>query len=173
VTTTQLAPSAFAAEIEQEAAATRRLFERLPADRLGWRPHPKSQTLGMLALHVASLPRIVGGMASQREVDATTVDFRARQPESVAEVRQVFEDALADAKERLSRWTAEDVDARWRLVSGDRTLMAMTRGALVRMLVCNHLYHHRGQLSVYLRLLDVPLPSVYGPTADEQVFDEA
>ena len=159
--------AAFAAEIEEEAAATRRLLERLPADRLGWRPHPKSQTLGMLAQHLASLPWLVGSLASKREVDASTIQFAPKQPESVAQVLRTFEEALADAKATLARWTAADVGAGWRLVSGDRTLLAMPRGGVVRMLACNHLYHHRGQLTVYLRLLDVPLPSVYGPTADE------
>jgi uncharacterized damage-inducible protein DinB len=163
----------FIAELEQEAVATRRLFERIPADRLGWRPHAKSYTLGQLALHVARLPGIVTGLLVGEEVDATTVDFAARQPASVSEIRRTLEDALSGAREALLRWSAQDLATTWRLVHGPKVLMAAPKGALLRSLVCNHLYHHRGQLTVYLRLLDVPLPSIYGPSADEQVFGQA
>jgi uncharacterized damage-inducible protein DinB len=161
----------FADELEQEAVATRRIFERLPPERLAWRPHPRSYSLGQLALHVASLPGIVTGLLAPDEVELSTVDFQAAQPGSVAEVLETFERTLAGAREALVRWDEADLATRWRLVDGSRTVMAAPKGALLRSLVCNHLYHHRGQLTVYLRLLDVPLPSVYGPSADENVLE--
>ena len=162
----------FAAELEQEAVATRRLVDRIPADRLGWRPHPKSSTLGQLAMHVARVPSIVTGMLSRDEVDASTVGFAPGQPTSVGEIRKALDESLAGATEALAHWTARDLATTWRLVRGDRELMSAPKGALLRSLVGNHLYHHRGQLTVYLRLLDVPLPSVYGPTADESAFSQ-
>ena len=162
--------AAFVVELEQEAAATRKLLERLPAAKLSWRPHPKSMTLGQLAQHVATTPSIPKSLLGADTLDATTVDFTPAQPKSVADVRKAFEDSMVSARATLSTWTAKDMDAKWRLVAGEKELMAAPKGALVRTLVLNHMVHHRGQLTVYLRMLDVPLPSVYGPSADEQAF---
>src|SRR5687768_5193103 len=94
----------FADELDQEAVATRRLIDRIPSGRLDWRPHPKSYTIGQLALHIANLPGIVTGLLSGDEVDAATVDFQAKQPASVPEIRQAFDGALAGARDALSRW---------------------------------------------------------------------
>jgi uncharacterized damage-inducible protein DinB len=163
----------FVAEMEQEAVATRRLFDRLPSDRLEWRPHAKSQTLGQLALHVATLPGIVTWLLANDRVERSSVDFRACQPASVAEVQKAYDDALQGAREALSSWTVRDLATTWRFVDGPKVLMEAPKGALLRSLVLNHLYHHRGQLTVYLRLLGVPLPSVYGPTADEALLADA
>lgn len=160
----------FIAELEQEAAATRKLLERLPASKLAWKPHPKSQTLGQLAYHVASTPALVTEMLAKDTLDAATVDFKAVQPQSVDEVRTRYETGLQGAKEALSRWGERDLATTWRLTAGGKDLMAAPKGALIRMLVLNHHVHHRGQLTVYLRMLDVPLPSVYGPSADESPF---
>jgi uncharacterized damage-inducible protein DinB len=160
----------FVAELQQEAAATRKLLERLPAEKLSWRPHPKSMTLGQLAQHVATTPSIPKNMLVSDTFDAATVDFTPAQPTNVADVRKAFEDSMASACATLGAWTAKDMDAKWRLVAGPKELMTAPKGALVRTLVLNHMVHHRGQLTVYLRMLDVPLPSVYGPSADEQVF---
>ncbi len=160
----------FIAELDQEAAATRKLLERLPAGKLAWKPHPKSQTLGQLAYHVASTPAIVTEMLAQDTLDTAKVDFQARQPQSVEEVRTRFETGLQGAKAALSRWGERDLATTWRLTGGGKDLMSAPRGALIRMLVLNHHVHHRGQLTVYLRMLDVPLPSVYGPSADESPF---
>jgi uncharacterized damage-inducible protein DinB len=160
----------FVAELEYEAAATRKLLERLPAAKLSWRPHPKSMTLGQLAQHVATTPSIPKNLLGGDSFDASTVDFAPAQPTTVAEVRKTFEDSMASACATLSAWTEKDMQAKWRLVAGPKELMAAPKGALVRSLVLNHMVHHRGQLTVYLRLLDVPLPSVYGPSADEKPF---
>lgn len=153
-------------EIEREARATEALLALLPEERLGWRPHPKSHTLGQLAWHVASLIGGVVSMLSTDTLDAATVDFSTPQPGSVAEIRMRHEQGLAQAREALARWNEADLAREWRLVRGDRLLMAAPRADLARSLLLNHLYHHRGQLTVYLRLLDRPLPSVYGPSAD-------
>lgn len=160
----------YVAEMEQEAAATRKLLERLPPDRLTWTPHPKSQTLGQLAMHVASTPAIVTRMLAVDTLDASTVDFRPAQPASVAEIRARFEASLEGAKATLSGWGERDLKTVWRMQKDGKDLMAAPKGALLRMLVLNHHVHHRGQLTVYLRLLDVPLPSVYGPSADDNPF---
>lgn len=162
--------AAFVAEMEQEAAATRRLLERLPSDRLAWRPHPKSQTLGQLALHVASTPAIVTGMMAADTLDAATVDFASAQPKSAAEVQAKFEESLAGAKATLAKWGDRELSTVWRLQKDGKDLMAMPKAAMLRTIVLNHHVHHRGQLTVYLRMLDVPLPSVYGPSADENPF---
>jgi uncharacterized damage-inducible protein DinB len=160
----------FVAELEQEAAATRRLLERLPAAKLGWRPHPRSMTLGQLAQHVAAMPSLPKNLLGADTFDAATADFTPAQPGTVAEVRKTFEDSMASARVTLGAWTAKDMQANWRLVAGPKELMAAPKAALVRTLVLNHMVHHRGQLTVYLRMLDVPLPAVYGPSADEQPF---
>lgn len=160
----------FVAELEQEAAATRKLLERLPADKLAWKPHPKSQSLGQLALHVATTPGIVTGMIAHDRFDIGAVDFSPKQPTSVREIRDAFEGAMAGAKTTLATWGANDLAKTWRVQKGAQELMAMPKAAALRTLVLNHHVHHRGQLTVYLRLLDVALPSVYGPSADDNPF---
>jgi uncharacterized damage-inducible protein DinB len=165
VATSPCAP--FLCEMEQEAVATRRLLERLPADRLAWKPHPKSQTLGQLALHVATTPGIVSGLLGPDVVDAEKIDFRAGQPGSVPEVLAKFDASLAAAKATFDTWGERELETTWRFRMGGHDVMAHPRRALIRSLVLNHHVHHRGQLTVYLRMLGVPLPSVYGPTADE------
>src|SRR5262245_60731866 len=112
----------FVAELEQEAAATRKLLERLPAAKLTWRPHPKSMTLGQLAQHVATTPSIPKNLLGTDTLDATTVDFTPAQPTSTAQVRQAFEDSLASARATLSAWTAKDMEATWRLKAGPKEL---------------------------------------------------
>jgi uncharacterized damage-inducible protein DinB len=160
----------FVAELQQEAAATRKLLERLPAEKLSWRPHPKSMTLGQLAQHVATTPSIPKNLLAADTFDAMTVDFTPAQPTSVADVRKAFEDSMVSARDTLNAWTSKDLETTWRLKAGPKELMAAPKSALVRSLVLNHMVHHRGQLTVYLRMLDVPLPSVYGPSADENPF---
>jgi len=154
------------AEIEREALATNALIAVLPEDRLAWRPHPKSHTLGQLAWHIASLHGNVVSMLGVDTLDAATVDFSTPQPTSVAEIRACHEQSLAKARVALAGWSETQLATEWRLVRGDKVLMAAARGELARSILLNHLYHHRGQLTVYLRLLDRPLPSVYGPSAD-------
>jgi uncharacterized damage-inducible protein DinB len=159
--------AAFIAEMEQEAVATRRMLERVPAEKLGWRPHPKSHTLGQLAMHLASTPAIVTGLMGPDVVEEGSVDFRAAQPATVGEIRKKFEEALTGAKAALSQWGERELATVWRFQKAGKDLMALPKGAMLRSIVLNHHVHHRGQLTVYLRMLEVPLPSVYGPSADE------
>jgi len=157
-------------ELEQEAAATRAMLERLPADRFDWRPHPKSMTLGQLALHVATNLEAVTLMAEGDGLDVSTVDLQRPSAESVEATLNALETGVAMARAFLERLDEGRAAATWRLHSGGKELLAVPRIAMVRDILFNHWYHHRGQLSVYLRMLDVPLPMVYGPTADESPY---
>jgi len=157
-------------ELEGEAQATRRLLERVPADRLTWKPHEKSMTLGQLALHVAVIPGSLTELSRQDGMDAATVDFTAGQPESTDAVLAAYDGSLAKAREHLAALDEESAGAPWTLTAGEREIFTVPRLAFLRTLAFNHWYHHRGQLTVYLRLLDVPLPATYGRSADESAF---
>ena len=156
-----------AAELKQEAATTRRLLERVPEDKLEWRPHDKSMTLGRLAGHVAELPSLLGPLLNAEELDFASGQYTPFNATSVAEILEKFDKNIEVGTEGLKGMTDESAFEKWRLRSGDHVIFEGPRAVVARGLVFNHVIHHRGQLSVYLRLLDVPLPSIYGPTADE------
>lgn len=160
-------------ELEQEAATTRRVIERLPADRLDFQPHPKAMTLGQLALHVARIPGTFARMGRQDGLDVATANFQNDSPADVEEVRTTLEASVTDALAFLGELDEEKATGLWRLHHGERDLMTLPRLALVRTLMLNHWYHHRGQIVTYLRILGVAVPSVYGPTADENPFAAA
>jgi uncharacterized damage-inducible protein DinB len=162
---------AMLAELEQEAKATRRLLERVPEDKLSWKPHPRSFSLGQISLHLAELPGGVSSMAAEEVFQVP--QFRQKEAESRAELLQAFERGLATAREVLARMDDQTLMGTWTLQHEGRGLMSLPRAALLRSILLNHYYHHRGQLTVYLRLLNVPLPSTYGPTADENPFAQA
>jgi uncharacterized damage-inducible protein DinB len=155
-------------ELEQEAQTTRRVLERVPNDQLAWKPHPKSMSLGQLALHVATVPGMVAALASESVVQAP--QFTQPSATSTAELLPALDASVAKANDVLSGLDDAALGATWRLKRGDRELLAIPRGAVLRSIMLNHWYHHRGQLSVYLRQLNVPLPSIYGPSADENPF---
>ena len=155
-------------ELDQEANTTRRVLERVPGDQLGWRPHKKARTLGELALHVASTPGAVATLASQSEIQAP--DFRDASPTSAAELIPALDESIATAKRVLGSMDDATVNGMWRMKRNGHDVIAMPRAALLRSIMLNHWYHHRGQLSVYLRELGVPIPSIYGPSADENPF---
>ena len=155
-------------ELEQETHATRRVLERVPDAHLDWRPHAKSYSLGQLALHVAQIPGSVAALSMQSP--AAPPAFVQERAERSADLVPALEESLRTAKSLLQNASDTTMMETWRLVAGDRELMAMPRAAFLRAIMLNHWYHHRGQLLVYLRQLDVPLPSVYGPTADENPF---
>lgn len=161
------------AELDQEARATRELLERVPLERLSWRPHSKSMTLGQLALHVAQVPGAFASILAADEVDFATVDFSGPASGDTSNLVKVLDDSLCGARRWLSQLDDERAGALYRAHLGQQELFAAPRHVLVRSLVFNHWYHHRGQLTVYLRLLDVPLPPIYGPTADENPFGGA
>jgi uncharacterized damage-inducible protein DinB len=156
-------------ELDQEAKTTRRVLERVPTDKLGWSPHPKSMTLGQLALHIAQIPGNIAGFAAKPVMDMPG-GFTQAAAKSTAEVLSVLDQSLAKAKEVLNGLDDQTITSMWALKAGDKTIMSMPRLGVVRTIMLNHWYHHRGQLSVYLRELDVPLPSIYGPSADENPF---
>ena len=158
------------AELEQEGATTRRLLERVPDGKFDWQPHKKSMTLGRLALHVADTP---GEIAKIAMLDEMPVSEFKSPPEvaTTAEILAVHDKSIVEAKSVLSAMDDESAMGTWKVVDGDKEVMVMPRIALVRAIMLNHWYHHRGQLTVYLRLLDVPLPSIYGPSADENPFE--
>jgi uncharacterized damage-inducible protein DinB len=155
-------------ELEHEAQTTKRVLERVPNDQLAWKPHPKSMSLGQLALHVATVPGMVATIAAQPEVQAP--QFTQPSATSSAELLPALDASVAKAKELLGGMDDAALGATWRLKRGDREVLAVPRGAFLRSIMLNHWYHHRGQLSVYLRQLNVPLPSIYGPSADENPF---
>jgi uncharacterized damage-inducible protein DinB len=164
------AAQALMAELDQEAAATRRVLERVPADRLTWKPHAKSMTLGQLAGHVASIPGGISQIASLDGLDVETVDFEPAQPGSAAELLPMLEENLARARAFLTGLDEASSMSTWRLKHGEEEIFAIPRIAVLRTLLLNHWYHHRGQLVVYLRILDLPVPAVYGRSADENAF---
>jgi uncharacterized damage-inducible protein DinB len=156
------------AELEQEAATTRRVLERIPQEHLSWRPHPKSMSLGQLALHVALVPGLV---AENAALDiASPNSFIQPEAATAAELVPALAESVAKAKRALGTYDDAKMTAIWRLQKDGRDVLAMPRVAFVRAIMLNHWYHHRGQLLVYLRLLNLSVPSVYGPTADENPF---
>jgi uncharacterized damage-inducible protein DinB len=155
-------------ELEQEAQTTRRVLERVPGDKLGWKPHAKSMSLGQLAMHVATTPGGVSEVARKSPFDASK--FSQPDATSAAELLPALDQGITKAKENLRAIGDAGLGNMWRLVDGDRELMALPVGAFLRSIMLNHWYHHRGQLSVYLRELNVPVPSIYGPSADENPF---
>jgi uncharacterized damage-inducible protein DinB len=162
-------PDALLAELEQESGATRRLLERVPGRHLAWRPGPKAMSLGQLAWHTATLPGDIAKLARLDGIDAATVNFEPRMPADVAEILPAFDAALAEARAFL-RGFGPDAGSPWRLSSSGREVFTIPKAGLIRSLMLNHWYHHRGQLVVYFRCLDVPVPAVYGRSADEMLF---
>lgn len=156
-------------EFAQEAAITRRLLDRTPADQLGWKPHPKSLTLGALALHVASSPEVFAGWIDKEIIDLSESKDKP-QPNSLQEILSAHEQSVRTVKKLLDSLGEADVQGMCTLRKHGTTFMTMPKMAVLRTLIMNHLIHHRGQLSVYLRLLNVPVPSMYGPSADESPF---
>jgi uncharacterized damage-inducible protein DinB len=157
-------------ELEQEAQTTRRVLERVPDHQLAWRPHGKARTLGELALHVAMVPGSVAQLATS-PLPAQAPEFsNGPSPASASELLPALDSSIANAKRLLGGMDDATLMETWRLERGGREVLAIPRIALLRSIMLNHWYHHRGQLSVYLRELGVSIPSIYGPSADENPF---
>lgn len=153
-------------EFEQQASVTRRFLERLPEDKLTWKPHEKSMTAGQLAFHLATVPGAVVRLVLTDT--APPPDFAIRpQPASNEEVLRAFDESIATVRTALPRMDDAMMSRNFRIMAGEQEVMAMPRQVLVRNIMLNHWYQHRGQFSVYLRLLDIPVPSSWGPSADE------
>jgi uncharacterized damage-inducible protein DinB len=157
-------------ELEEEARTTRRVLERVPDNRLGWRPHEKSRTLGQLALHIAMVPGSVAEFVASPSPAQAPQFGPDPSPACSSDLMPALDQSIAKAKKVLGGMDDATLMATWRLMNGERELFAVPRAAMLRSIMLNHWYHHRGQLTVYLRELGVPLPSVYGPTADENPF---
>jgi uncharacterized damage-inducible protein DinB len=155
-------------EFEMEAATTRRLLERVPTDKLDWTPHTKSMNLGKLAMHVASAPSYISTwpLVDNFEFTGSAQPVAA----STADILAAHDAGIATVKANLTKLGDAGLAGMWSASAGGKKLMSMPRAAMVRALLMSHTYHHRGQLSVYLRLLDVPVPPIYGPSADENPF---
>ena len=155
-------------EFDHEMGTTRRLLERVPEGELSWRPHVKSMSLGELSAHLANIPMWGSGILESATFDLDSLgNRRATAPASRAALLQDFDAKVTTARSHLTERTDAEMLAAWTLKKGGQVVFTMPRVSAVRTFVMNHSIHHRGQLSVYLRLLDVPLPAMYGPTADE------
>lgn len=150
------------AEFEGQAPATRKFLERLPDDQLSWKPHPKSMTAGQLAYHLALVP---GGVARGAQQDRIAPPgFHFPQPENKQQILDTFDQSVATVRDVLPQFDDAAMNATWRIVDGDQEVTAMPRAALLRDIMLNHWYQHRGQFCVYLRLLNVPVPATWGPS---------
>jgi uncharacterized damage-inducible protein DinB len=164
----------FLGELEREAPLTRRVLERVPEGRNDWKPHPKSMPLGYLATLVATMPSWIAMMVTQNELDFNPPGGKRYSPPQASTNRELlgmFDDSVAKARNALQSTTDEHLMTNWRFLTGGRVVSEQPRYIVLRDGVLNHLAHHRGQLTVYLRLNDVPVPSIYGPSADERPFD--
>jgi uncharacterized damage-inducible protein DinB len=156
-------------EVEQEYAGTRRVLERIPFDKAAWKPHAKSFSLGRLTMHVADMVNWMKLTIEQDTIDLAGFDPEAayKLPASPAALLATFDKYVAEGKAALAAANDARLLANWSLCDGDVTYLTLPRITAIRSFVLNHHVHHRAQLTVYLRLLDVPVPGLYGPSADE------
>ena len=152
-------------EFDQEMATTRKVLERVPTDKGQWKPHPKSFSLGHLAQLVAGMPGWVTNAVTETELDLAS--YPGYSYEKTETLLKSFDKHVKEARKAISAAKDKDYTVPWSLKHGERVIFSMPRGPVVRQTI-NHLVHHRGQLTVYLRLIDVPVPSIYGPSADEK-----
>lgn len=158
-------------EFDHEMAGTRRVLERVPVEKGAWAPHPKSMTLGRLASHLAEIPTWATNTIDKGELDLAPPGTKPQQPvihPSREELLAAFDRVVAEARVAIAGASDETWMGSWSLKIGGQTIFTMPRIAVMRSFVMNHLIHHRGQMSVYLRLVDIPVPALYGPSADEQ-----
>jgi uncharacterized damage-inducible protein DinB len=158
-------------EFDHEMKTARTLLERVPFAEEQWKPHEKSMTLGQLANHVAEIPGWVSSIINSSSLDmAANPDFERVVCHSAAELVSAFDQNVAQAREIISSKSDAELMEIWTLKMGERVIMSVPKAGVLRSFLMNHLIHHRGQLSVYIRLKDVPVPSIYGPSADEKAF---
>ena len=154
------------AELKHEAALTKKMLERVPMEKADWKPHEKSMSLGKLAVHVAEIPHWISDIIHIDEFDFLQ-HFKPSKATTTEELLQVAQEKTDAASADLEKMTEEDFNKIWVVKSGEQVYFTLPKPVALRGWAFSHLYHHRGQLSVYLRLLDVPVPGMYGPTADE------
>ncbi len=156
-------------EFTQEAVNTRKMLERLPEDKLAWKPHEKSMTLGRLASHLAEIPEWAATIVNDESFDMEAGDYKPKALSSKQELLDCFDKNVENFKGVLNGQSDEHLFTNWKLMQGETVAVEMARAACLRGFVLSHIVHHRGQLSVYLRENDVPLPAIYGPSADESI----
>lgn len=154
-------------ELQHEATSTKKMLEKVPADKFDWKPHDKSMSLGKLAAHVANIPNWLTLALTTDEFDFAKAGYKEDTAATPQELLAVFDNKYQQALQALQNASDEALRTSWTFRSGDHVIFTLPRIAAIRTLAMNHLLHHRGQLSVYLRLLDVPVPGMYGPSADE------
>ena len=157
-------------EFREEVAITKRVLDRVPADKLRWRPHQKSMTLGALALHIATVPGALARISQLDEFDAAQANFNPPEPKNLEEINAALDESVRAAEECVGGMSDEKARGNWRLLVNGKQAFSRPRVEVLRSIMLNHWYHHRGQLSVYLRMLDVPVPVIYGRSADENPF---
>jgi len=156
-------------EVEQEAETTRKMLEIVPSDKLTWQPHPKSMSLGKLAAHVAELPGWVAMVFDTEELDFQNNPYEPKKVTSTQDILEYFEASLKSGREALAAANPDTLSEEWVLRNGENILSKRTKYEVIRMSYCQ-IVHHRAQLGVFLRLLNVPIPGSYGPSADEMPF---
>jgi uncharacterized damage-inducible protein DinB len=159
--------AAFLAELDNEVKVTRQVLERIPADKFDWKPHEKSMTFGRLASHVAEMFGWTKDTLHSDVLDFATMEYKPFEPTSTEELLALFDEQIANSRAALADVSDEKFMTEWTMRNGDQVYFTMPKVAVMRTFVMNHIIHHRGQLSVYLRLNDIPVPSIYGPSADE------
>ncbi len=159
-------------EFDHEMANTRKTLERVPEDKFGWKPHSKSAAMGGLATHLANLPSWAGLTISSDSFDIAPQGQPVQMPPatSASQLLETFDKNVATARAAIAGASDEDLLKPWSLLSNEKTVLTLPRIAVLRSFVLNHTIHHRAQLGVYLRLNDLPVPSIYGPSADEGAF---
>jgi uncharacterized damage-inducible protein DinB len=160
-------------EFDHEMANTRKTLERVPDDKFGWKPHEKSMSLGDLATHLGNIPSWTKNTFEMDELDVAppgAPPYRLEQAKSRAELLEAFDKNVSEARAALEAATDENWQGKWSLLMTGKTIFTLPRPAVFRGFIMSHSIHHRAQLGVYLRLLDVPVPSIYGPSADEAGF---
>ena len=158
------------AELKHEAISTRKMLERIPSDKLAWKPHEKSMTLERIAGHIVEMVSWTKQTLTQDELDFSKFDYTPKQYTDSSQLVADFDKNVAEAIETLSNSSNETMSENWTMRNGEQIYFTMPKAAVMRSFVMSHIIHHRGQMSVYLRLLDIPVPSIYGPSADEQTM---
>jgi uncharacterized damage-inducible protein DinB len=156
-----------AAEMQQEAESTRKCLERVPAEKFDWKPHEKSMTMSRLASHVAEMFAWTGSTLEHSELDFSKIDYKPAEPKTTADLLELLDNNVTEALTSLKNTSDEKFMEPWTMRNGEQIYFTMPKAAVMRTFVMNHIVHHRGQLSVYLRLNDIAVPAIYGPSADE------
>jgi len=154
-------------EIQHEGAQTNKMLERIPIDNFSWKPHERSREIGPLAIHIAQTPAWTSRILAAADFDMLTFKREIPEIKSADDLVKISETNIQKAIDDLQKSSDEDMMTTWTFRRGDKAVFSLPRAAAIRTLAMNHLVHHRGQLSVYLRLLNIPVPGMYGPSADE------